>query len=286
MLSPLGPYFLIRINRREQSVRKQKIGSLFLAETHVKMEREVQAGEIVDIGFEATQDFPEAKIGHILLIHYFVTGKEAEGTDDSTYHVDTDEDYNYYMVASRSINGRRNECYGVFDGESIIPHSDFIFLEAEKKEEVVPLDGFLNQNTTVSSGGLVVFKQWRETRSSVTEKNKTIQTRIKSLSNMGGGITDEIKNEIFKLEQEMLDNSARVNKKSYDPYIVVSANNKVKKWFGCEINPGDTIYVLNNAANTTIEYLGIEYRVVKIGYISFPHNFLKEAVKNYRLKSA
>jgi co-chaperonin GroES (HSP10) len=285
MLTPLGPHFLIKIVKQEQKDRKGKIGSILIPETHVYMGREVQAGEIVAIGPEAAMDFPDAKIGHTLLIHHFTTGKVSEGTHDGTYLIDQDETFNYYMVTTRSDSGRGNECYGVYDGSKITPHPDYIFLETEKREDPTHYDKFIDQSTTTTSSGLLVFKKWEESREDVTETNKRIQERIKSLSNIGTGITDEIKREIYDLEREMENNTKKSGKKRYEPYRVSAVNPIVDDWFNCKIKKGDTVYCLNIASRTTIEFMKTEYRVVKIGYIAFPHNYLKKAVEEFKSRS-
>lgn len=288
MLTLLCPHFMIRIPRQDQKNRKTKIGSLFIPETAVYMTREIQYGEIVAISGEAHEDFPEAKIGDILLTHHFSTGKVSEGSDDGTHLIQQDDEYNYYLVTSRSYGGRGNECYGAYDPKTkkITPHSEFIFLESDKKEETTTYDKFLNQSTTTTASGLIVFKAWRESREDITEKNKKIKARVEQLSNIGNGMTQEIREEIYKLEREMEANTKRGNKKAYLPYIVSAANPKIESWFNSEVKKGDTVYCLNIASGTAIDFLGVEYRVVKIQYISFPHQFLKKAVDQYRLKTA
>jgi hypothetical protein len=288
MLTLLCPHFLIKIPRQDQKNKKTKIGSLFIPETAVYMTREVQYGEIVAIGMEAHEDFPEAKIGDILLTHHFTSGKVSEGSDDGTHLIQQDDEYNYYLVTSRSFNGRANECYGSYDKKTkrIIPHPEFVFLESEKVQKTTSYDKFLNQSTTTTASGLIVFKAWRESREDITEKNKKIKARVQQLSNIGNGMTDEIRNEIYNLEREMEANTKRGNKKTYLPYVVAAANPKIESWFNSEVKEGETVYCLNIASGTTIEFLGVEYRIVKIQYISFPHKFLKKAVDQYRLKTA
>lgn len=282
-LIPMPPFFIVRVPRKDIVNKREKIGNLYFPPAHVFMTRECQASQIVAIGDDAANIFPEAKIGNILLHHHFVTGKEREGADEGRYHIETDDTFNYYSVTVESHEGRGNETYGIFNGKEIIPHPDFIFLEKEKNIDV-PAE-FRNQMLHKSSGGLFIFNRFTETREELREKNKRLQDRVKSLSNLGEP-TPEIAREIEKLEGEMMENSKKTNKRSFDPFTIAATNKRLEEWFGCPVNNGDTVYCLNIAAETTIDYMKKEYRVAKIQYIACPHNFLKAAIDQYRLKSA
>lgn len=282
--SPMPAYFLIRIPRKQQKDKREKIGSIFIPFNHVHMTREFQSGEIVSIGHDAHVDFPQAKIGHELIVHHFVSGKETENEDGGRYHIYTDENYNYYTVTSSSFNGRANECYGIYDGEKIITHPEYIFLEVEKPPTDDFPDGLTNMPTMKTKSGLFLFKKWGLTRKEITEKNKVIKERINSLANIGA-MTDEIRFEIEKLEGEMTENSKQGNKREYRPYVIAASNQIINDWFGYQIKNGDVVYCLNIAAETTIEHLGKQYRVVKIGYISFPHAYLRKAIDKFESKS-
>lgn len=282
-LRPMPPFFIVRVPRKDIIDKREKIGNLYFPPSFVFMTRECQASQIVAIGDDAGAIFPEAKIGNILLHHHFVTGKEKENADEGRYHIATDDSFNYYSVTVDSHEGRGNETYGIFNGKEIIPHREFIFLEKEKNSDVP--EQFKNQTLRKSNGGLFIFNSYKESRAEFTEKNKRLQDRVKSLANLGEP-TPEIMREIEKLEREMMDNSRKVNKKSYDPFTIAATNKILEDWFGCPVNNGDTVYCLNIAAETTIDYMKKEYRVAKIQYIACPHNFLKSAIDQYRLKSA
>jgi hypothetical protein len=282
-LYPMPPYFIVRVPRKDISEKREKIGNLYFPPSFVFLTRECQASQIVAIGEDAAAVFPEAKIGNILLHHHFVTGKEKENADEGRYHIASDDTFNYYSVTVESHDGRGNETYGIFNGKEIIPHPEFIFLEKENNNDIP--EEFKNQVLRKTSGGLLTFNRFVESREELRDKNKRLQDRVKSLHNLGNP-TFEILREIEKLESEMLENSRKLNKKSFDPYIVAATNPILEEWFGTPVNKGDIVYVLNIAAGTTIDYMKKEYRVVKIQYVGCPHNFFKKAVDQYKLKSA
>lgn len=280
---PMPPFFIVRVPRKDIKDKREKIGNLYFPPSFVFMTRECQASQIVAIGDDAGSIFPEAKIGNILLHHHFVTGKEKENADEGRYHIATDDTFNYYSVTVESHEGRGNETYGIFNGKEIIPHRDFIFLEKEKNNDIP--EQFKNQTLRKSGGGLFLFNSYKETRAELTEKNKRLQNRVMSLVKLGEP-TPEIKREIENLEAEMMENSKKVNRRSYDPFIVAATNRRLEDWFGCTVNNGDVVYVLNIAAETTIDYMKKEYRVVKIHYVGCPHTFFKKAIDQYKLKTA
>src|SRR5688572_8388468 len=124
---PFNPYFLVRTERIKEKEAKTKIGSLYVSEGEALMQFNLSSAEIVDISEKAAAYFPEAKIGHQLLMHHFVLDvNEFAAREDHLVH--QDDTYNYYVVTAYEHNGKGSECYGVWDGEKIIPNREYVFL--------------------------------------------------------------------------------------------------------------------------------------------------------------
>lgn len=261
---PASPYFLIKISRKEQRNKRNKIGSILIPETETYMMYNAQAGEIVGIGQRAHEYFPEAKIGDILLIHHFCEGEsETESRLDHLVH--QDEDYNYYVVAAFDYGRKGNETYGVWDGEKIIPNKDYIFLEVPAKDDPKSPDEYINSALSKSSGGLLVFSNWTESRETKAEKMQRLKREIQELSKSGAQkphIAEGIKVKEAELERLSLD----INNKSYQQYTVAAFNPELKESLP-EIEIGALVYVLNIAAQTEIDFMGKKYIVTKINYI-------------------
>lgn len=252
-MQALSPYFLVKIKKEDQLKNKEKIGSIYLAQTHTRGERGIQAGEIVSISQDAHEQLPEAEVGDTLLFHWMVEFEE-EGENES--FMEEDEVYNYYNVTSKEFNGRKNETYGVFKDDKIIPNKDYIFLH---KEEI-----YSEVNTTTTAGGLIVFKNWNESREVIAEKSKRLKSEIESLSK--GTMTDQIKREIELKERESRENANRLNAKKYVPFSVDYVNPIHAKRYG--LKTGDCIYCLGMAAETTITFKQREYIVAPFKYVA------------------
>ena len=282
-MKPMPPFFFIRIPKKEQVARREKLGSLYLPFNKIYMTRERQYGEIIAIGADAAREFPEAKIGMILIHHHFVTGKEMEGTEDNTHLFHEDKTYKYYTVTAFSINGRANETYGVYDGHKIITHPTFIFLEPDKPavNNLSP-DQFISSATKKEKSGLILFKNWNDDRKTIYDRIEFLKNEITQLCKTPP--SDILNKLIESKEREMEALAKKMNKPRYEEYTVAASNPLIEKWFNTKINSGDKIYCLNIASKTTIEFMGKEYRVVKITYIGFPHNFLKKAIRLHERK--
>lgn len=261
---PASPYFLVKISRKEQQNKKQKIGSIIIPETQRFMMYNAQAGEIVEIGHRAHEYFPEAKIGDVLLCHHFVESEnESESRLDHLVH--QDEDYNYYVVAAFDYGRKGNETYGVWDGEKIIPNKDYIFLEVPIKDDPKSPDEYINSALSKSSGGLLVFSNWSESRETKAEKMQRLKREIQELSKSGAQkphIAEGIKVKEAELERLSLD----INNKSYQKYTVAAFNPELTESLP-EIEIGASIYILNIAAQTEIDFMGNKYIVTKANYI-------------------
>lgn len=287
-VAALAPFFVIKISKQEQKDKREKIGSIYLAPGHVFMTRETQYGEIVSIGTDAHDTFPEAKIGDVLITHHFVTGKEGEGTDDAKHHILSDETYNYYTVTCCSFNGRANECYGVFANGRIIPHPDFIFLEDDAPVERLSPE-VLHLKGMQQKGSLFLFNNWKESREEKTKKMQQLKFEVQELARTVKTdeygreyMPDEVKVAIENKEQEMKVLGRDSQKKEFLPYKVAWPNETLSEAFDEEIKIGDTVYARNDASQTKIEFNKVSYRVVKINYIGATQKWLKSSLVKFR----
>lgn len=264
---PHSPYFLIRISRQEQAQKKQKIGSIIIPETQTFMMYNLQCGEIVGIGQNAHEYFPEVEIGHTLLIHHFVQGADDnEAREDHLIH--QDEVYNYYVVACFDFYRKGNETYGVWDGTKIIPNKDYIFLETPKKDEPKSPDEYINAALKSTSGGILTFTNWQESRESKADKMQRLQAEIQELSKSGAQ-KPHIAKGIQERERELELLSVDINTKSYVPYTIAAFNLELKEQFdnSANIEVGEQVWLLNIAAQTQIEFNDKSYIVAKTNYI-------------------
>lgn len=266
-MKPSKNFFLVKCPISEEKERKDKIGSLYLNHRQIFMTRNLQYGEIVAIGSKAAEYFPEAQIGFTLLFHHYVQGKDIHESKEN-HLVDQDAAYNYYVVAAFPHNGKGYETYGVWTGTEFIPIKDFIFLEVEPPitNELSP-DDYINQAIEQSDSGLFVFKEWKESREESTAKMRTIKQEVHNISK--GKKSHTVRHEIMRKEEEMAAMSAKINTDTYDPYTIVAINPETNEWFDRLATPGSTIYTLNKASQTTVEFKGKEYRMVPVKYIGF-----------------
>jgi hypothetical protein len=263
---PHSPYFLIKVLKHEEDARREKSGLLYVPSSEVLMQHNTQCGEIMNIGIYARKYFPEAKRGHTLLCHHFVQGnnKHEAREDHLVYETDTD---NYYVVTAYEYNGKGVECYGVWDGEQIIPNKDFVFLVNEKVEAGAGLQESLDSALEKSNTGLFLFKEWKESRESKESRQSELKLQVESLSKSGVN-KPHIQQAIRDKEIEMENINRDINKQKYLSYTVAFANPQLSEWFGRPVVPGDNLAILNIAAQTTIKFMGIEYIVCKTNHIA------------------
>lgn len=263
---PHSPYFLIKISRKDKEKAKEKVGSIFVAPSQTFMNYNLQCGEIVSIGEGAAKYFPEAEIGHTLIMHHFVeSNNDNEAKEEHLIH--WDEDYNYYVVTAYEFNGKNCETYGVWDGEKIIPNKDYIFLKTIVPiHKDLPPDELINQQLSVSKHGILLFENWTDSRESKESKMAEVKKEVESLSKSGTN-KRHVQQGITEKEAEMNKMSAEINKQKYSPYTVAYANKDLVEWFDRDVIEGDTLYMLNIACSTEINFMGVNYIVTKTKFI-------------------
>lgn len=272
MIKPMHRFILVKINKEDQKNRREKIGRLIFPPLYTKMRRELQYGEIVSVGYKVKKDFPHMEEGMTILFHHFVSGKEGENTDYGRYHIHTDEIYNYYLISGLCEEGRDIEYYGVWDGEKIIPHPTYIFLQKEQPPEKFSPEDILSQ-TTVTAAGILVFNNWKESREERTEKMEKLKSEIQNLSR-GMAFDKNVAVVMQEKEQEMDRLAAENRKKQFLPYTVAYCNPKSFAFdeTDFEVPSGTTVFALENAVQTEIDFVSKTYRVAKIDYIGLIQN--------------
>lgn len=248
--SALSPFFIIKIEKEIQKDTREKDGYFYTHSDHVFMQREVQHGEIVSIGEDAKELFPEAKEGHTLIFHHFVTGEDGEESKCLIY---SDERYNYYSVTVKSHKGEKNLSYGVWDGEKIIPHKQYVFLNISNVEiEIVKTEL-----------GILSIEGFTETKDELGLKMKEIKSSINELTK--AKVSNEVSQEIVKRETEMNRISKRVNKKQILLYPVAYVSDYIKSLFN---QPFSQLGFMNIACHTKVFFNNTEYIVSDIKYLS------------------
>ena len=248
-MQSLSPNFIIRVPKKDESEKREKIGHIYLHPSFVWMTRNTQCGVIESISNEAQKQFPNAKIGDILLCHHFVQASHSVKEYRKRYLVNEDNDNFYYKVTAQEYNGDNNQSYGIWDGEKIIPHKDYVFLE----KELVQLD-------TPKQESNIELTDYKQTNDDVYQKLENIKSYIMNLTKTK--MTDEIKREILSKEKEQSELSKKMQERRFIPCKIAYSNSSLG------IDNGTTVYALNIAVQTTIEFNGIEYRVCSPKYIS------------------
>jgi hypothetical protein len=264
---PMPSYFLIRISREQEKRKRQSVGSIIIPETHTFMMYNVQCGEVVGIGAKAHEYFPEVEIGYTLLIHHFVEGaNEHESREDHLVH--QNEDYNYYVVTCFDFYRKGNETYGVWDGEKIIPNKDYVFLQVPPPVEPVSADDYINSALVKTTSGILTFSNWTDSRETKVQKMQRIKSEIEQLSKSGISKPHVAKG-IQEREAELSQLSLNINAKSYEIYTIAAFNPELKNNFRSDafIEVGAKIYIVNQAAQTEIDFKGTKYIVAKVNYV-------------------
>ncbi len=264
MLRPNKNYFLVKISKQEQKDRKEKKGRFYVQKDGKDMSLNMQAGEILAIGSKAKEVFPEAEEGHTLLFHHFVEGDKDTKNDVLVFE---DEIFNYYVVAAFAHGGKTAEVFGVWNGTTVIPHPEYIFLEVEAPTlGEVEREKFHDEAMKVTSGGLLVFKEYKVTREDNLHRLEKLRNEVMELSKTR--MNSEIKYVIEDKEREMKLISQKMNASKFLPYTIAYTNPNLHRWFNKEVKAGDTVFI-QEYAPAEIEVNNKTYLVSKSDYIGF-----------------
>lgn len=275
-LEPMPPYFLVKINRK----KIDSVGSIIIPDAVKFMAFNLQCGEILSIGKEAAAFFPEAKVGHTLIMHHFCEGMNEEDAK-SDHLIYWDDDYGYYVVTAFEFNGKGAEAYGVWDGEKIIPSPEYIFLKKKIKQttdvdlEKLKDSDYKPDGMSVSGSGLLLFNDWEDSREEKERKQWMLKKEIEDLSKTGNH-KKHIRQGIKEKEIESEKISQDINRRAYTPFKVSFYNPEILDYCvlyknknftpKTSILPDDDIYVLNIAAHTEVTFMDITYIVAKSKY--------------------
>lgn len=270
----MPPFFLIRIPKRAQRERLEKIGILYYPPAFTYMKRGMQCGEIVMIGDAAHKYFPEAKVGDILINHHLCEGKQTDNKQ-KVYMIDEDNDWNYYVITGFCHNGERNMTFAVWNGEKIITNHDYIFLEIPKDLESdlpnfdlnVPGLGRVVTNMPFQQAahGIVAIKDRQRTREELIAKMKENTLRIKQLSRWLPIMREKVSPLIQSLESDNERMSKEVNKRKCEYHTVAACNPSFS--MAHNIYPGDALYIINIACYMRVEFMNKEYIIAESKYI-------------------
>lgn len=279
----MPPFFLIRIPKEAQRERLEKIGILYYPPEFTFMKRGMQCGEIVMIGDKASEYFPDARVGNILICHHLAEGKKTDNKQ-KVYMIDEDQDWAYYVITGFCHNGERNMTFAVWDGEKIIPNKDYIFLEVERDPESDLPDFDLNtpglgrvvtnMPFAQAANGIVTIKPRKLTREDLSTKMKANVLEIKKLSRWLPIMREKVAPMIRALEIENEKLSKEINTVVCESHIVAACNPEFSKEQG--VRPGDSIFILNIACYMTVEFMGKEYVIAESKYIQASPNIVRE----------
>lgn len=265
---PHSPYFLVKVSKEKERTNKEKIGSIIIPQTLTFMAYNTQCGEIVGIGEGAAKYFPEAQVGHWLLMHHFVQGENVEDAKEDHLIFD-DEQHNYYVVSAYEYAGKGSETYGVWDGEKIIPSKEYVFLEPEKAPvNDLPPDEAINQALQKTESGLFIFKEWKQSREDVEAKQKELKAEVENLAKSGTH-KSHIQQGMKEKEMEMDKISKKMNMQKYLPYTVAFANDELPQWFDRPIEAGSVLGMLNMACGTVMTFNDKDYIIAKTKFIAY-----------------
>lgn len=263
-------YYIVKINKKEQQEKKEKIGRFYVSQKHVFMTRNMQNGVICDIGIRVKESFPEVKVGDTLIFHHFI--------EDSEFLLESDETFNYYAVPGMDVpiweDGVKkakhpNRAYAFYDGHSIFPHEEYIFLKPEVQEDkIAPLDKFIEENVTQTESGIHVFKNWKESNEDKIAKLDALKKKAERLAH-GGVNQDYVIGGIKNIEAE----KDQITKTMYDrmflPYLAAAVHPIVSRWCETQIGEDDILYMDSMGCQTQLDFMGKNYIVAHNKYLAF-----------------
>lgn len=290
-MTPLPPYFMIKMPKDIQKERMEKEGSLYFPTAFAYMKRGLQFGIIEKIGTGAHDYMPEAEVGDYLLVHHFIEGKKSD-KGYNHYLIDEDDDFNYYIVNAVELPGERGMVFGLSKGTTITPSKDYIFLDKKL---------ISSNEIRISGRGIFMPQETKKTRNEWIEHCKNNLTRCRQLArNIPQNefeyntfmrnrekreMVEYSMTEIKKLETENITISKFLNKRKYELHTVAYINNDwneaVERSFGEKINIGDSVYMLNIACNYEIELLNKTYIVADVKYFGGSLNYMRNAIESF-----
>jgi co-chaperonin GroES (HSP10)/Skp family chaperone for outer membrane proteins len=243
-----APYFLVKVPMLEEKTNRQMEGSLFLPPDTVFFTKNTQSGEIVGIGEGAAKKLQGVKVGDTLLFHHFIQGTMEKGNNRSSF-IFSEDGFNYYAVTAYSFKGKGCQAFGYFDGKSIVPNVDYVFLEGNQ----IP-----KESDELKSDVLTIPEIKKMSDRDIQKRLRHIKAKIKNFTR--SRLTDDAKREISQMDAEREKLTMFKHKKEYVAYKVAHTHPSQK------IN-SKVVFALNLATNYTLSFKEKDYRVVEKKYI-------------------
>ena len=248
---------MVKINKEAQKAAKEKIdrdSPFFIPIGSIHNSRNMEHGEITQIGegVKNLYGWEGCKVGHTLIFHYSI---EAPQEKVSMRHfLYEDDTFNYYAVDEPNVRG-------YYDGETINPHPNFIFL---KNIPAFPNGDEIDQATgnkvKKTNGGIFLVTNWDDSPQDIAQKSAKIKDRIESLTKSRR--TPEIQLELEKLEAERGKLNRKAQKHEFLPYKTAFANRKLSRDFGCKVTEDRILYCYNKSCLYISNFQIFEYKFI------------------------
>lgn len=248
-------YFMVRINIEEQKRCKERFSKdsvLYMPPSNIGNSRNMECGEIVQIGEWAKNIFEEAKIGDVLIFDWIIES----GQDETrlSFFLYSDEEYNYYAVNEPNIKG-------LYKDGIVIPHKNYIFL---KNISAFPPSGELDEVSGLhldkTQSGLFVFTDYKETPQDIARKVEDLKLQINSLAKSRR--TLQVQQAIDNLSKEMNGLNRKLQKKTLLPYKVAYSSKRVDRNFGFKLKEDDILYCENWACRYITNFKNKDYSYI------------------------
>lgn len=249
-------YFLVRINKNEQRENGEKISKdspFFIPVSQVFNSRNMEHGEIVDIGdkMKDIYGWEGCKPGHTLIFHHTIETPQEKTA--KRYFLYEDSVYNYYVVDEMNVRG-------FYDGEKIVPHPNFVFLKNipafPNMDDVDAATG----NKVKKEGSIFLITNWEDSSQNIAQRSEKIKIRQEELAK--NKRTPEIQLELERLQKEREQLNRKAQRKEYLPYRVAAANEYLCRDFGRHIGEDDVLFVFNKAAMYISNFKDKEYSYI------------------------
>lgn len=246
--------FLIRINKEAQHKFKYQVSSnspIYVPLGKIYNSRNMEHGEIIQIGKGVETLFEGCKVGYTLIFHHSIEDVSKEGKG---YFVYEDETYNYYVCPFEFAKG-------YYDGYKITPTNGYVFLKNisafPPKGEVDELSG---RHLEKSASGILTFTEWKETPEEVVQKIEKIKQRIISLSKSNR--TPAIQNELNRLDAETQRLNREAQKKAILPYRMAASNKTINDFAGFKVKENYIVYCFNKECLYISNFKDKEYSYI------------------------
>lgn len=265
---------LVAVNRQAQKEKREKLGSLIIAETQKYMQYNLQLGTVVMIGKKLKEFFPLTQEGDQVFFHHSVEGSlmnyGEEGSEkisptDENVLWDADPDWRYYTMSQDLVYGFISARTG-----EVLMHPE--------KTLALPLASESDDRKLVKKGKLYLFKNYMQTREAVEEKLATLKRECETHA---PSPTDPPERYALKekrvkdLMREMDILTRWLNTKRAVGFSPAFVHPDVKRDFGIDLNGDWEVYYEIIGGNkveakvTSIQIKGMNFYILYNKYILF-----------------